>query len=152
MDFYTIYKALCVEIGKSATGVALELGVHRSTVSNWKNGGAPRQEILNKIANYFDVSVDYLLGNTDIKKKATPKEQLLTDEQEALLNYCSDLSNDDLEKVIDYIELLKLKNNAEQKERIKLVARSGEQKEIETSQEDIDQIVSSLNEDTTSDH
>lgn len=152
MDFYNIYKALCIETGKSATGVALELGVHRSTVSNWKNGGTPRREILNKIANYFDVSVDYLLGNTDIKKKAAPKEQLLTDAQEVLLDYCSDLSNDDLEKVIDYIELLKLKNNAKQKERIKLVARSGEQKEIETSQEDFNWIASSLKEDATSDY
>ncbi len=129
------------------------LNVSKSTFTDWKNGKSKSfMKHLPEIAKFFQVSVDYLLGKTDKKNKTTPEEQPLTDAQEALLNYCSDLSNEDLAKVIDYIELLKLKNNAEQKEHIKLVARSGEQREIEASQDDIDWIASSLNEDTTSDY
>lgn len=143
---------MCIESGTKPNPVAKAIGLSTAICTRWKNGTVPNADILLKISDYFDVSVDYLLGKTDKKNKATPEGQPLTDEQEALLNYCSDLSNDDLEKVIDYIELLKLKSNAEQKERIKLVARSGEQKAIETSQEDIDWIASSLNEDTTSDY
>ena len=63
--FFDKYEKLCKEIGKTPTGVAVELGIGRATVSYWRNGNTPKQEILNKIAEYFDVSVDYLIGNTD---------------------------------------------------------------------------------------
>ena len=152
MMFWQRLYQLCKENNTSPTQVVKELGIAQGMVTKWKNGTEPNAKALLKISKHFDVSTDYLLGKKKKKNKATPEEQPLTDAQAALLNYCSDLSNDDLEKVIDYIELLKLKNNATQKANIKLVARSGEQKEIETSQEDIDWIASSLNEDTTSDY
>lgn len=42
------------------------LGVINQTVSNWENGNiAPSIEMVEKIANYFKVSVDYLLFRTD---------------------------------------------------------------------------------------
>lgn len=42
------------------------LGVTNQTVSNWENGNiAPSIEMVEKIANYFKVSVDYLLFRTD---------------------------------------------------------------------------------------
>lgn len=42
------------------------LGVTNQTVSNWENGNiAPSIEMVEKIANYFKVYVDYLLFRTD---------------------------------------------------------------------------------------
>lgn len=42
------------------------LGVTNQTVSNWENGNiAPSIEMVEKIANYFKVSVGYLLFRTD---------------------------------------------------------------------------------------
>lgn len=42
------------------------LGVTNQTVSNWENGNiASSIEMVEKIANYFKVSVDYLLFRTD---------------------------------------------------------------------------------------
>lgn len=42
------------------------LDVTNQTVSNWENGNiAPSIEMVEKIANYFKVSVDYLLFRTD---------------------------------------------------------------------------------------
>lgn len=152
----SVYDNIITEMqkqNKSQKELTDYLKVSKSTFTDWKSGKSKSfMKYLPEIADFLDVSVDYLLGKTYKKNKTTPEEQPLTDAQEALLNYCSDLSNEDLAKVIDYIELLKLKNNAEQKERIKLVARSGEQREIEASQDDIDWIASSLNEDTTSDY
>lgn len=146
--FWNRFYSLCVENNTKPNPVAQSIGLSTAICTRWKNGSIPNGDILLKIAEYFDVSVDYLLGKTDKKNEATPEEQPLTDAQEALLNYCSDLSNEDLEKVIDYIELLKLKNNAEQKERIKLVARSGEQKQIKADTATINE----LKEDTSSDY
>ena len=40
--------------------------VHKGTVSNWENNKRiPDSEMLIKIANYFSVTTDYLLGNTN---------------------------------------------------------------------------------------
>lgn len=52
------------------------LNVAKQTVSNWENGNrTPDNEMLIRIANYFDVSVDYLIGRTDC-----PNHSLLTTE------------------------------------------------------------------------
>jgi transcriptional regulator with XRE-family HTH domain len=40
--------------------------VRKGTISNWENGNRfPNEETLIKLADFFDVSVDYLLGRTD---------------------------------------------------------------------------------------
>ena len=44
------------------------LGVSPSTIGMYEQGRrTPDLEVLNKIATHFQVSVDYLLGRTDIK-------------------------------------------------------------------------------------
>lgn len=60
--FFAIYSALCEKKGLSAYKVAQELGLNRSAVAKWKNGGKPNGNTLEKMAGYFGVSVDYLLG------------------------------------------------------------------------------------------
>ena len=65
--FFDKYSELCKKKGKTPTGVAIELNVSRATVNYWKNGNVPKQDTLIKIANYFNVSVDYLLGNEEQK-------------------------------------------------------------------------------------
>lgn len=152
MDTLDKITILLQEQNKTQSDLCAYIGVKKNAYTNWKSGHTTSyKKYLPQIAEYFNVSVDYLVGKTEQKNRADPEGPLLTENQQKLYDVSSDLSNEDIEKVIDYIELLKLKNNAQQKERIKLVARSGEQKEIETSQEDIDKITSSLNEDTTSD-
>lgn len=45
------------------------LGVSNSTIGMYEQGRRyPDLDTLQKIADYFDVSVDYLLGRTDIRK------------------------------------------------------------------------------------
>lgn len=47
--------------------VARATGIPASTFSDWKKGkSSPKIEKLQKIADYFNVSLDYLLGKTDI--------------------------------------------------------------------------------------
>lgn len=48
----------------SAMKLSEDLNIHRGSLSNWETGKRkPDSEMLLKIANYFGVSVDYLLGN-----------------------------------------------------------------------------------------
>ncbi|MBO4953844.1 MAG: helix-turn-helix transcriptional regulator [Clostridia bacterium] len=68
-EFYKRYLELCVSLDKTPSAVASELGFSRATATGWKNGKIPFDSTLTKIANYFNVSVDYLLGSADIKKE-----------------------------------------------------------------------------------
>lgn len=66
--FWENFVALCQERGEKPTPVIKKLGIAVGLVTKWKNGTMPGSVTLSKIANYFGVSVDYLLGKTDIKK------------------------------------------------------------------------------------
>lgn len=64
--FYDKYRQLCDSVGKSPSAVAVEIGISKGTVSTWKNlGRTPQTAQLRKIADYFRVSLDYLLDETD---------------------------------------------------------------------------------------
>lgn len=75
--FFDRYSSLCKKKGKTPTGVALELNVSRATVNYWKNGNVPKQEILIKIADYFNVTVDYLLGTTQKENPTANSDETL---------------------------------------------------------------------------
>ena len=67
MKFKKRFKELREENGLTQQKLADELGVKRSTVAGYESGNQPGYDMLSKIANVFGVSVDYLLGRTDIK-------------------------------------------------------------------------------------
>lgn len=72
--FYDQYCFLCHQKGVSPSKAALEMGIAKSTVSVWKNRGtAPQAAQLQKIAEYFGVSTDYLL-NGDTNAASDKKE------------------------------------------------------------------------------
>ena len=59
-----------LERGLTQEEVASHIGVSFQTVSKWERGdGYPDIEMLPAIANYFSVSVDELLGVSDVEKK-----------------------------------------------------------------------------------
>lgn len=67
--FWENFLKLCNEFNKSPNAVAKELGITSGTVTAWKKGGVPYDRTKQKIADYFGVSVGYLLGEP-IKEKA----------------------------------------------------------------------------------
>lgn len=65
--------------GISQIQLAGKLGVTKQSVSNWENDNIlPSIEMLVKIANFFEVSTDYLLG---LDKKRTLDVENLTEIQ-----------------------------------------------------------------------
>lgn len=60
--FWETFICLCNEKCVKPNTVAKELGIPSGSVTDWKNGRTPRSTTLQKIANYFGVSVGYLLG------------------------------------------------------------------------------------------
>lgn len=63
--FWKIFLELCNQKEISPTAVVVELGLSRGSVTSWKDGKIPYQRTLAKIAAYFNVSVDYLLGKEE---------------------------------------------------------------------------------------
>ena len=62
--FWQIYLMLCMERGLSANAVAKELSIASGTVSEWKKGRMPQNATLKRVAEFFGVSLDFLLGKT----------------------------------------------------------------------------------------
>lgn len=83
--FYDIYLDLCEQKKVSPTRAALEMGLSKATPTTWKKRGlTPQGETLNKIAAYFNVSADYLLGtgNKSSEKTETPPALTKKDERD----------------------------------------------------------------------
>lgn len=56
---------LCEERKIKPNTVAKAIGLSNAVATGWKNGSIPSGEALIKLADYFDCSVDYLLGRTE---------------------------------------------------------------------------------------
>ena len=63
--FYENLIKLCNERGTTPTEVCHSIGLAASAGTKWKSGAVPRDTTLKKIADYFGVSVSYLLGVVD---------------------------------------------------------------------------------------
>ena len=72
--FFETFCKLCQSKGMSANGVAKELSIASGTVSEWKKGRVPQNATLLKVASYFGVTVDDLLGNTTDQKEKNAKD------------------------------------------------------------------------------
>ncbi len=78
--FWDRFFALCQRNGKKPNPVGKEIGLSSGIISKWKNGGIPTGETLIKLARYFDVSVDYLLGlSTVVEVEETQFEPFVSD-------------------------------------------------------------------------
>lgn len=73
---YEIFAQLCKQHGVTPYKVSKETGVSQPTLSEWKKGTyTPKQDKLQKIADYFGVTLDYLMGNTHADEQTPPKTQ-----------------------------------------------------------------------------
>lgn len=96
--FYDVYTELCNEKGVSRSRAAADIGLSNSTVTKWKKTGAiPNGDTLSKIASYFGVSVNYLLGHESGADNSAP----LQDELIAFYgDVKADLTPDDIDDLM----------------------------------------------------
>jgi transcriptional regulator with XRE-family HTH domain len=63
-----ILKTLRSEKGISQASLASLLGLSQQAIAKWETGNSePDSDMLNKLASFFSVSVDYLLGRTNVR-------------------------------------------------------------------------------------
>lgn len=66
---YEIFEKLLAKSGITTYKFCKEAGVNASTISTWKkNNSLARPELAKKVCDYFDIPLDYLMGNSFIEE------------------------------------------------------------------------------------
>ena len=78
--FFNRFRALCEQNHVSVYRACTDIGLNRSAVAKWKNGGKPNGSTAAKLAEYFGVTTDYLLGQSEESAPAE-KTRLVSDEE-----------------------------------------------------------------------
>ena len=71
--FFNRFQALCARRGVSVYKACTDIGLNRSAVAKWKTGGRPNGTTAARLAEYFGVTTDYLLG---LEEEKSPAETL----------------------------------------------------------------------------
>lgn len=111
--FYDRLLELCQENNKKITPVVRELGLSTGGISKWRNGATPDGKTLKKVAEYFQVSVDHLMGENDKKERLTePVKDAREDEVHAIKKILDNLTREELKNVLSYAEFLNQKHRS----------------------------------------
>lgn len=108
--FYDRFKQLCDQKGVSCNKAALEIGLSNATPTKWKKTGAtPSGDTLDKIAAYFGVSTDYLLGKETKNTPATggEREDVLDDVDIAFYGEYKELTEEDRATIRDMVSVMR---------------------------------------------
>lgn len=119
MAFKDVFDRLIFEKKITKTEIAQELGIHKQSITNYLAGkGTPDYDMLAKIADYFNVSVDYLLGRSKpypssedmtiklaeptVEYKATPKSEVYDAGMDGLLKIIERLTEEKVTYKLKY--------------------------------------------------
>ena len=108
--FWRKYNELCDEHGLKPRALATELGISAATVTKWVNDGMPNLDMITRIAEYFDVPIDYLINEDDTpiipqanKKRSVFKSVSSLSQRWASLRRGSEISLETQLKIIPYV-------------------------------------------------
>lgn len=103
---------LCKEKNITQKELSKSIEISENTIITWKKGSYPRSDILVKIANFFEVSTDYLLGRENASKVANSlnyEEFGITNisliEKELIYEFRR-ADQDNQKKIIDMVKIL----------------------------------------------
>ncbi len=106
MNFTEIVSKLLIQNGISKNKMLKDLNMGTGTFATWeKRGTIPSAETVSKIADYFGVTTDYLLGKTDIKNRPAaesnePRDVLI----EEIMENVKKLNGEQKESLIRFID------------------------------------------------
>lgn len=98
--FSTRLQTLRKQNGVTQEQLATHLGVSPQAVSKWENGSYPDGDLLPKIADFFEVTIDYLYGRAE---RDISMEQQIINELQSLPRREDNTHEEYFEKVLEYI-------------------------------------------------
>lgn len=97
------------------------LGVERTTYTSYESGRSRPVRVLNKLAEYYNVSIDYLLGLADLPLPKEVNINTLSDTEKQLIFNFRSLNSKGKEKIIQYVaDIIELPSYTEKKSHIRL--------------------------------
>ena len=111
---YEIFEQLLQLKGVTPYKVAKATGIAQASLSDWKSGKVkqPAADKLQKIADYFGVTVDYLLGNShkttkeDVELQNYLEELRTRPEMKMLFSVTKNATKEEIEKAVKIIETI----------------------------------------------
>lgn len=106
-------KELRENLGLSQRALALKLHISQSTVGMWESGQRePNFKTIERLADFFNVSTDYLLGITDKRNPPSTGDDVGFDDfTYAMHNETKELTAEDKEMLLDMAKMLKKRLN-----------------------------------------
>ena len=102
--FGDVFKQLRLEKGLSQDKIAEELDVSQPLIAKWESHqSTPAPEMLDYIADYFNISVDYLIGRSKFKNLESDNSEL----DNVLFNKAKELTDDEKKTIINVINAIK---------------------------------------------
>lgn len=91
---YSAFVQLCQEKGVTPYKVAKDTGINRSTFTDWKTGrSVPKIDKLQKLADYFGVSIEYLAtGKDNSHAQVTPQNW----NEERQIGFLKDMTDEEI--------------------------------------------------------
>ena len=117
--FYDKFKDLCTQKGISCNKAALEIGLSNATPTKWrKTGATPVGETLDKIADYFGVTTDFLLGKEQEKRPVDTDRHPISDDdiKFALFGGSSEITDAMYEEVKQFAAMVRLREEHKKKD------------------------------------
>lgn len=105
-------KTLCDEKKVTFAEVERETGISNGQIRRWDNA-SPKSENIERVADYFDVSIDYLLGRTEIKRLSDMEEKNSI-ETIAAHHDGEDWTDDELEEIERFKEFVRMKRRIQE--------------------------------------
>lgn len=103
--FINRFNELCREKNVTRYKLSTDLQIGNSTIYGWEKGQQPTADKLIKLADYFEVSTDYLLGRSNDVGIIETNANLTQDQQE-LLSLYNRMSFQDKNQLIGFAKAL----------------------------------------------
>lgn len=110
MSFYEKYLMLCDKNKKTPSGAALEMGLSKTTVNRWKNGGGITDATILKVASYFGIPKEALTGEEQKEKPNTLdgiELEKLSPARRALLEALEGMDDENIMKIVRIAQAVK---------------------------------------------
>lgn len=110
--FWEVFYSECKKQGTSPNAVCKAIGLSNAAATGWKNGTLPKADVLVKVADHLNVSVDYLLGRTmfhDLKQTVEEMRQKNAPDSEiksVISDKVNQLSDSQLDRLQGYLDAL----------------------------------------------
>lgn len=101
--FWENFYFLCTDAEMKPLQVVKKIGISHGSITKWKQGAVPSAPSLQKIADFFNVSVDYLLGKEKPTAEAVGNDDQLFTEAEQLMGSLSPARQEEAMRYLRYL-------------------------------------------------